>query len=172
MQKSLIASSFIVLLAGLAGCETSGPTAAPVAAAPVPVVIDPAIGNPCTEAAMAKYFIAQDRVVLLSATPQAGATSVVMKADTRDAVCVVNTKGKVVTITDTTPKSANQIAAEEAAATAAANPVEPAKIVKKKKIAKKAVKKPVMATPAVTDAAKPVVDATKPATVAPVTPKN
>ena len=49
-----------------------------------------------------------------------------MKADVRDALCLVSDKGKVISLTDTTPKSANQIAAEEAAAAAkAAGTAEP-----------------------------------------------
>ena len=76
---------------------------------------------------MAKYFIGPERVTLLGASPQGGSTAVRMKADMRDALCLVSDKGKVISLTDTTPKSANQIAAEEAAAAAkAAGTAEPA----------------------------------------------
>ena len=156
MKTSLISATLILAAFGLAGCETSGggaPLIVRQAPAPAPVVaIDPALGDPCTEAAMAKYFIEADRVTLLNSDPQGDATSITMRADTRDAVCIVSSKGKVLSLTDTTPKSANQIAAEEAAAAAKlAGPAEPAPAPKKKiKKAKKklaAVKKPAV-TPA------------------------
>lgn len=115
MQKLISLVSIITVLA-LAGCQTGGA----IISRPPPVVVDPALGDPCIEAAMAKYFIDASRVTLLTANPQGGSTAVVMKADVRDAVCLVSAKGKVISLTDTTPKSANQIAAEEAAAAAKA----------------------------------------------------
>ncbi len=91
---------------------------------------------------MAKYFIGPERVTLLGASAQGTSTAVRMKADVRDALCLVSAKGTVISLTDTTPKSANQIAAEEAAAAAkaagAAEPVAEPKPVKKKKPVKKA----------------------------------
>jgi hypothetical protein len=147
-----------LVFAGLALCACQIPSSGPIRslAVPAPAPVDPAVGDPCTEAAMAKYFIGPERVTLLGASPQGGSTAVRLKADTRDALCLVSAKGNVTSLTDTTPKSANQIAAEEAAAAAkAAGTAEPAaeapKPVKKKK---KAVKKP--AAPA-----KPVVTAAK-----------
>ena len=75
---------------------------------------------------MAKYFIGPERVTLLARARREVSTAVRMKADVRDAVCLVSAKGKVISLTDTTPKSANQIAAEEAAAAAkAAGTAEP-----------------------------------------------
>lgn len=130
---------------GLAGCQF--PTTGPIRslAIPAPAPVDPAVGDPCTEAAMAKYFIGAERVRLLGASPQGGSTAVRMKADVRDALCLVSAKGTVISLTDTTPKSANQIAAEEAAAKAKADgTAEPAaepKPVKKKKAVKKAAAK-------------------------------
>ena len=160
MQKNLFVSSLLFVSIGLAGCTTSGGGGA-VISRPAPVVIDPAVGDPCIEAAMAKYFIGPERVTLLGSSLQGGSTAVTMKADVRDAVCLVSAKGKVISLTDTTPKSANQIAAEEAATlAAAAGPVEPVKVVKKKK---KAAKKPAAAAPA----AAPAVEEAKPAVVAP-----
>lgn len=116
MQKP-ISLAFILAVLALAGCQTPGGA---IISRPPPVIIDPALGDPCIEAAMAKYFIDASRVTLLAANAQGGSTAVVMKADVRDAVCLVSAKGKVISLTDTTPKSANQIAAEEAAAAAKA----------------------------------------------------
>ncbi len=162
MQKNLFISSLVLVSIGLAGCTTPSGGGS-VMSRPAPVVIDPAVGDPCIEAAMAKYFIGSERVAVLSSSPQGGSTAVTMKADVRDAVCLVSATGKVISLTDTTPKSANQIAAEEAAAAAAAaGPVEAPKVVKKKK---KAAKKPA-AAPAV---ATPAVEGTKPSTATPKT---
>ena len=149
MHSHRLVAPALFLAIGLGGCQFpagNGPRLTQFVA-PQPVVIDPAVGDPCTEAAMAKYFIGPERVTLLSASPQGGSTAVTMKADSRDAVCLVSAKGTVTSLTDTTPKSANQIAAEEAAAAAkAAGTTEPVaeapKPVKKKK---KAVKKPAVA---------------------------
>jgi hypothetical protein len=134
-----------LLIVGLALCacqipSSSGPRRS--LAIPAPAPVDPAVGDPCTEAAMAKYFIGPERVTLLGASPQGASTAVRMKADVRDALCLVSDKGKVISLTDTTPKSANQIAAEEAAAAAkeagTAEPVaEPKPVVKKNKPVKK-----------------------------------
>ena len=109
-----------LILAGLALSACQIPSSGPVRslAIPAPAPVDPAVGDPCTEAAMAKYFIGPERVTLLGASPQGGSTAVRMKADVRDALCLISAKGTVISLTDTTPKSANQIAAEEAAAAA------------------------------------------------------
>lgn len=138
-----------LVFAGIALSACQIPSAGPIRslAIPAPAPVDPAVGDPCIEAAMAKYFIGPERVTLLGASPQGASTAVRMKADVRDALCLVSDKGKVVSLTDTTPKSANQIAAEEAAAAAkeagtAAPAVEaPKPVVKKKKPVKKAAAK-------------------------------
>lgn len=142
MKKLASALTVLLFAAVLSACQI--PSAGPLRslAIPAPAPVDPAVGDPCVEAAMAKYFIGPERVTLLGASPQGGSTAVRMKADVRDALCLVSAKGNVISLTDTTPKSANQIAAEEAAAAAkAAGTVEPAveapKAVKKKKIVKK-----------------------------------
>jgi hypothetical protein len=146
MKKLLGALTAILLAASLSGCQI--PSSGPIRslAIPAPAPVDPVVGDPCTEAAMAKYFIGPERVTLLGASPQGSSTAVRMKADVRDALCLVSDKGKVISLTDTTPKSANQIAAEEAAAAAkeagTAEPavVAPKPVVKKKKPVKKAAK--------------------------------
>jgi hypothetical protein len=135
-----------LVFAGLALSACQIPSSAPIRslAIPAPAPVDPAVGDPCIEAAMAKYFIGPERVTLLGASRDGASTAVRMKADVRDALCLVSDAGKVISLTDTTPKSANQMAAEEAAALAKANetaePVaEPKPVVKKKKPVKKPV---------------------------------
>ena len=151
MKKFLGALTVSFVAAGFAGCQL--PSAGPIRslAIPAPAPVDPAVGNPCIEAAMAKYFIGPERVTLLGSSAQGGSTAVRMKADVRDAVCLVSAKGNVVSLTDTTPKSANQIAAEEAAAVAkAAGPAgeTPKPVKKKKKAAKKTAEPAKAAEPA------------------------
>ncbi len=136
MRKLLLSSLFFGLVAsGLSGCTTTG-DAPPVKIIPVVPAVDPAVAVPCQEAAGDKYFMDPDRVVAVSSSSQGGSTVDIMKADVRDAVCTLNAKGKVVSLVDTTPKSADQIAAEEAKALAGDKPVveTPAPKKKKKKV--------------------------------------
>ena len=110
-------------------CTTGGGS---VPVKPIVPAVDAAIAVPCQEAAGEKYFMDPERVIALSSSNDGANTVVVMKADVRDAVCTLNAKGKVLSIVDTTPKSADQIAAEEAKAAAAAGgaveePVKPKK---------------------------------------------
>jgi hypothetical protein len=122
---------FAVVAAGLAGCTTTGDT--PVTVIPVAPAVDAALAVPCQEAAGDKYFMDPDRVVAISSSVVGANTVVVMKADVRDAACTLNAKGKVVSLVDTTPKSADQIAADEARALAGDQPVVETPAPKKKK---------------------------------------
>jgi hypothetical protein len=149
MQKILFTSTIIVALGALAGCQIpsregggSPGFARASFRAPPPPVIDAEIANPCVEAAMAKYFIDETRVQLLGLSAQGGSNVITMKADTRDAVCTVSAKGKVLSLVDTSPKSENQILAEEAAAKAKAEGTVTETVVEPKPKKKKAVKKP------------------------------
>jgi hypothetical protein len=151
MQKILLTSTVMLAFGALAGCqipsrEGGGNPGFSRAAftPPPPPVIDEALSTPCIEAAMAKYFIDDTRVQLLGLSSQGTSSVITMKADTRDAVCTVSAKGKVISLVDTSPKSENQILAEEAAAKAKAEGtvetktvVEPKPKPKKKKPAKK-----------------------------------
>jgi hypothetical protein len=149
MQKIFLTSTVLVAFGMLAGCQIparegggSPGFARASFRAPPPPVIDPEIANPCVEAAMAKYFIDETRVQLLGLSNQGGSSVITMKADTRDAVCTVSAKGKVISLVDTSPKSANQILAEEAAAKAKAEGTATEIVVEPKPKKKKAVKKP------------------------------
>lgn len=132
MRISLVSILFISLAAsGLSACTTTG--SGPVYVAPVAPAVDAALAVPCQEAAGDKYFMDPDRVVAVSSSSQGANTVVVMKADVRDAVCTLSAKGKVVSLIDTTPKSADQIAAEEAKLLAGDQPVAEKPASKKKK---------------------------------------
>jgi hypothetical protein len=134
MRISYSVSTLLIALTGVgfAGCTTA-PNYVPVSVIPVAPPVDAALVVPCQEAAGDKYFMDPDRVVAISSSPQGGNTVVVMKADVRDAICTLNAKGKVVSLIDTTPKSADQAAAEEAKALAGDKPVVEAPVIKKKK---------------------------------------
>ena len=111
--------------AALSGCTTSGGV---VPVKPVVPAVDAALAVPCQEAAGDKYFMDPDRVIAVSSSASGKNNVVVLKVDSRDALCTVNAKGKVVSLVDTSPKSADQIAAEELKAAEAAVPVKkPAK---------------------------------------------
>lgn len=132
MRISLVSTLFIGLAAAsLSACSTTG--GGPVKVVPIVPSVDAALAVPCQEAAGDKYFMDPDRVVAVSSSNEGANTVVLMKADVRDAVCTLNAKGKVVSLVDTTPKSADQIAAEEAKALAGDQPVVETPAPKKKK---------------------------------------
>jgi hypothetical protein len=110
--QSTILGVAALLSIGLAGCTTSGN--GPSIITPALPAVDAALAVPCQEAAGDKYFMDPERVIAISSSAEGANTIVVMKADVRDAVCTINAKGKVISLVDTTPKSADQIAAEEA----------------------------------------------------------
>jgi hypothetical protein len=94
--------------------------------------VDSALAAPCISAAASKYFLAESNITAVDVEPAGGGVNHVrLKADIRDAMCTVTDKGKVRSVVDTMPKSADQAAAEEAAAK---NPVvAPAPVKKSKK---------------------------------------
>lgn len=158
MRFSASAVSFIVAVTvGLSGCVTTapqdgtlvGPAEGPAVSRPIgglfsgmpmPVVsrVDNDTAIACQEAAGDKYFMDSGLVTAMSSSKDGGNTVVVLKVDTRDALCTLNAKNKVLSIIDTSPKSANQMAAEEQRAVDIASgkvPAKPAvKKVKKKKV--------------------------------------
>ena len=98
------------------GCTTGGDGPA----VPLRPAVDAALAVPCQEAAGDKYFMDPERVIALSSNPAGKNTDVYLKVDSRDARCTVNAKGKVLSLVDTSPKSADQMAAEELKAAEAA----------------------------------------------------
>lgn len=105
---SFSALSFAAI--AVSGCTTTG---GGELVKPVVPAVDANLAVPCQEAAGDKYFMDPDRVVAVSSSPSGKNTEVVLKVDSRDAICTLNAKGKVVSLVDTSPKSADQIAAEE-----------------------------------------------------------
>jgi hypothetical protein len=128
----------LALLIPLAACSTtSEPNMMPMIPtfAPVRPPVNSALAEPCISAAATKYFLSESNIKAVDVEAVGGGVNQVrLKADLRDAMCTVTDKGKVRSIVDTMPKSADQIAAEEAAAQKAANPdTAPAPVKKSKK---------------------------------------
>jgi hypothetical protein len=111
----------LAILIPLAACSTTSepnmrPTIMPTFA-PIRPPVDAALADPCISAAASKYFLTENHITAVDAEPIGGGVNQVrLKADIRDAMCTVTDKGKVRSIVDTMPKSADQVAAEEAAA--------------------------------------------------------
>ena len=166
MRFSVPAVSIIVALSfGLSGCVTTAPkdgtlvgpedsaeTSRPIgglfSGTPAPMVshVDNDIAVACQEAAGDKYFMDSGLVTAISSSKDGGNTVVVLKVDTRDALCTLNAKNKVISVVDTSPKSADQTAAEEQKAADIASGKVPAKPVAKK-VKKKKAKAAAPATP-------------------------
>ncbi len=133
----------------VAACTTtSGTTPAPTGAAaqaPAPAAVQmpsfpqlvrsnvaPELANPCITAAANRYFIPERVVTAVDSRPAGGGnTDVILKVDSRDARCTVSANGTVRTVVDTSPMSADQRAANEAAAKAPAAPAKAAEPAKK-----------------------------------------
>lgn len=126
----------LAILIPLAACSTTpgDPYMRPIMPtfAPIRPPVDSALADPCISAAASKYFLGESSVRAIDAEPIGnGLNQVRLKADIRDAMCTVTDKGKVRSVVDTMPKSADQVAAEEAAARKAAGEPEPVKKPKK-----------------------------------------
>jgi hypothetical protein len=126
----------LAVLIPLAACSTTGePNMMPTIPtfAPIRPPVNSALAEPCISAAATKYFLSESNIKAVDVEAVGGGVNQVrLKADLRDAMCTVTDKGKVRSVVDTMPKSADQVAAEQAAAQKAANPA-PAPVKKTKK---------------------------------------
>lgn len=122
MQNSarLVTIGAFIFSAGvLGGCVSttengSGPTVKPFAAKPT--LTTPA-AQACINAAANKYYLPAKVIKATdSAKAQDGSNVITLKVDLRDARCVISPNGSVRSVVDTSPKSADQIEAEKAAA--------------------------------------------------------
>ncbi len=154
----LFASSFVIAVTiGLSGCASTGSndgtlvgpaggaaTSRPIGglfsggSAPIVSQVDNDVAVACQEAAGDKYFMDSGLVTAISSSKDGSNTVVVLKVDSRDALCTLNGKNKVISIIDTSPKSADQMAAEEQRAADIASGKVPTKPVAKKVKKKKA----------------------------------
>jgi hypothetical protein len=109
--RMILASLAIASASALAACTTEGGGPAPEAASSV----QPTLATACVDAASQKYFMAASRARAISAERKGKDYEVVMKVDTRDALCTVTAKGSVLSVVDTSPMSADQAAADKKA---------------------------------------------------------
>lgn len=125
-KSILLVAGLIVTVTGCTTTTATKTTTSPVATAPAPKFpsfsaptrsVAPDLAQACINSAANKYFL-PTRVIkaIDSRKPGDGSTQVILKVDLRDAVCTVSASGVVKSVIDTSPKSADQIAAEEQAA--------------------------------------------------------
>lgn len=142
-KRLVLLAMFAPLVAACTTTSTTTPAPTTAAAqAPAPVAtqlpsfpqlvrsnVAPELANPCISAAAGRYFIPERVVTAIDSRPAGGGnTDVILKVDSRDVRCTVSANGSVRSVVDTSPMSADQRAANEAAAKApAATPAAPAK---------------------------------------------
>ncbi|RCS24391.1 hypothetical protein DUT91_08950 [Phyllobacterium salinisoli] len=82
---------------------------------PLRTQVDPELARPCIAAAADKYFLPESAISAVDSRSAGDNTAVSLKVDLRTALCTVSSSGTVRSVVDTSPKSADQAAAEEAA---------------------------------------------------------
>lgn len=79
--------------------------------------VEPELAKPCITAAANRYYIPERVITAVdSRAGRGGNKEVMLKVDLRDARCTISANGTVRSIVDTSPMSADQKAANEAAA--------------------------------------------------------
>jgi len=107
-----------VLCFVLTACDPSSGTQMRASRSPVPKSnVAPQLANACEIAAANKYYLPRRVIHAYHATAaQDGTITVKIKADLREAVCNVSASGTIRSVIDVSPKSADQLASEQAAA--------------------------------------------------------
>ncbi|AQS41608.1 MAG: Hypothetical protein BHV28_09120 [Candidatus Tokpelaia hoelldobleri] len=100
----------------VAGCETTGGAGRAGRTAVSSRHVDSDMAQACIIAAANRYYLPVRVISAVDSRKQAdSSTQVMMKVDLRSAVCTINASGSVRSVVDTTPKSADQVAAEKRA---------------------------------------------------------
>ncbi|MHC5307270.1 hypothetical protein [Bartonella sp. LJL80] len=121
-KSSVLISGLLLAISGCTVTKPAGDNSAPRFVSLNPIRnVDPDLAQACVNSAANKYYL-PTRVIKAVDSRKAGdgSTQVILKVDLRDAVCTVSSGGVVKSVIDTSPKSADQIAAEEQAAKDAA----------------------------------------------------
>ena len=136
-KRLVLLAMFAPLVAACTTTSTTTPAPTTVAAqAPAPVAtqmpsfpqfvrsnVAPELANPCITAAANRYYIPERVITAVdSRSGGGGNTDVILKVDSRDARCSISANGTVRSVVDTSPMSADQRAANEAASKAPAAP--------------------------------------------------
>lgn len=149
-KSSLLVAGVVLAISGCTTTKTTTSTdqttttASPIAklASLTPSrSVDPELAKACANSAANKYFLPTRVINAVDSRKAAdGSTQVILKVDLRDAVCTVSPSGVVKSVVDTSPKSADQIAAEAQAAKDAATKSTAQSSTKKATQSKKATK--------------------------------
>ena len=136
-KRLVLLAMFAPLVAACTTTSTTTPAPTTVAAqAPAPVAtqmpsfpqfvrsnVAPELANPCITAAANRYYIPERVITAVdSRSGGGGNTDVILKVDSRDARCSISANGTVRSVVDTSPMSADQRAANDAASKAPAAP--------------------------------------------------
>lgn len=128
--RFVLLAMFAPLVAACTTTSTTTPAPTTAAAqAPAPVAMQlpslpqftrsnvaPELANPCITAAANRYYIPEKVVTAVDTRSGGGGnTDVMLKVDSRDAVCSISANGAVRSVVDVSPMSADQRAANEAA---------------------------------------------------------
>lgn len=110
MRAVLTASFLIGISTIVAGCTTtdSGNTGNLFGG-----YVNPDMARACVNTGANKYYMPTNAIRAVNSQKLSnGSTQVTMKVDARDAICTISASGNVISFVDTTPKSADQVAAE------------------------------------------------------------
>lgn len=128
-KSSLLVAGVVLAISGCTTTKTTTSTDQTTTANPIAKLaslapsrsVDPELAKACANSAANKYFLPTRVINAVDSRKAAdGSTQVILKVDLRDAVCTVSQSGVVKSVVDTSPKSADQIAAEAQAAKDAA----------------------------------------------------
>ena len=128
-KSSLLVAGVVLAISGCTTTKTTTSTDQTTTANPIAKLaslapsrsVDPELAKACANSAANKYFLPTRVINAVDSRKAAdGSTQVILKVDLRDAVCTVSPSGVVKSVVDTSPKSADQIAAEAQAAKDAA----------------------------------------------------
>jgi len=109
----IISFGVAAMALALAGCETTGSTGR---AAVSSRHVDSDMAHACIIAAANRYYLPTRVISAVDSRSQVdSSTQIIMRVDLRSAVCTINASGSVRSVIDTTPKSADQVAAEKQA---------------------------------------------------------
>jgi len=115
--KSFFPFCLVMLCFVLTACDPDGGTQMRSSRPSMPKSnVAPQLASACEIATANKYYLPRRVIHAYHATAaQDGTISVKIKADLREAVCSVSASGTIRSVVDVSPKSADQLAAEQAA---------------------------------------------------------
>lgn len=111
MRAIFTTAFFLGVSTFVTGCVTSADY--PMGTMVIGGYVDPDMAQACINTAANRYYMPTSFIRAVNSQKMAnGSTQVIMKVDSRDALCTISAAGNVASFVDTSPKSADQIAAE------------------------------------------------------------